>query len=145
MQKTISPTSRQWRLYDFIKQNSLNNEWTTQDQIIASVYGYVENTSDKAHDKCVGIWQDIQALNDSVVIQKIILIKDNTYKLATESEANEFIEHKKRQALIRLQRVWNLTYKVNADGQGRLLTADNEVIDKNSMAREFIETFIKGE
>lgn len=142
-------TTRQWTLYRLIKANSEQGKWTSQDEVLSLLnennlpVGYKK--SEGGHDKCTTIWQDIDTINFSPEIEKII-IKDGlkNYKLATTPvEAMEYASKFMLKGLKALKRYWTIADKVKSDGQGKLISTQDKVIDDNSRARAFVEAFIK--
>ena len=92
---------------------------------------------------CSRIQHYIIKINESVEIEKIIIYKQQKYKLAKDAEeAIKFIDRLKKRALRSFKRYWALHEKIESDGQGKLISNRNRVIDKDSKAREFVETFV---
>lgn len=136
-------TQRQLTTYELIKNNSLINKETTTEEIISNYPysnerkdGYIKNSNEKVHDICIAIWSDIDTLNKSVDIDKII-IKDSkalTFKLAAnKDEAMIYIDKFKNKALKAFKRYWALIEKINKDGQGEF----------NNDTLHFKETFLE--
>lgn len=81
-------TSRQWKLYNYLKRQST---YKTQIEIACNIdeYGLSSKMVDDFHNSRarIEITNDIRALKQSPVIQKIILSNRNGIKIATEEEA----------------------------------------------------------
>lgn len=117
-------TPRQWRLYNFLKER---DEWTTQFDIARTLCDcYPFNKEDELtpfHDTPArqNITDDIRAINDCAVIQKIILSSAKGVKLATEAEAERFINSRYASIIRQLERVRKIERKAGLDGQMRLV------------------------
>ncbi len=140
--KAEKMNTRRWKLYNYIKENGVVN---TKDICRDLPEYYTLATSDRVHNPCVLVNEDVDALNASAEIEKII-IHDRNYNfwLARFSEeALEYAEHLyKKRALTALKKYWNVVRKCNADGQGKLLSAQGNPIDEHSRARSFVEAFV---
>ena len=135
-------TPRQWAVYRLIYTNSLVlHKKTTQREIYESIKGYEWNSDEKCHDHCPAIWNDITANNLSFSHDKIIISKNFEYWIGSEEETQEFLNDLWNQLFPRLTRYWFYKQKVAKNGQGKLLSNDLNVIDENSKAREFIESY----
>ena len=129
-------TPRQWALYNFLKDKG--DEWTTQLDIACALSEHYDPNfdKDKFHDSKarLQITMDIRALNDSEVIQKIIMSSSKGVKIANESEFNSYIGREINAAVRRLMRAKRKAEKGNRDGQMRL------VLGKE---RDTIEAFLR--
>lgn len=124
--------SRQWALYNYLKDKG--DEWTFQWQIALDIpeYGY-DGNSDAAmfHDSTArhAITNDIQVINKSNVIQKIILSTPQGIKLASESEFDIYIRSQYAALWRRKQRLDKISAKATKDGQMRIvLGAESDTI-----------------
>ena len=153
--ETKKLTPRQWWLYGFVKKTtSLQpGKWLSQDEIVEGIWGdlsychddkYEINENPRSHDRCILIWLDVEAINKSPEVDKIILVNDHSYKMAVGyDEANEFyLESIRKRAIASLVRYSNAKRKCRADGQGKLLSLDLKPIDEESKAKAFIEAFV---
>lgn len=131
--------TRQWQLFNYLLSNK--DRAVTQRELIDSIRGY-EESGKLSHDKCPSIYADIDKINKSKEIDKIILIDNFNYKIANKEEAIDFANYYLRKALKALKRYWTLIDKINNDGQGKLLSNQDHPIDDKSKAKRFFETFI---
>ena len=143
-------TPRQWATYNLIKNASSRGESATIEQIIAnypeSAYKDGYRRSERAsHDPCKSVWHDIVALNASSEIEKIIIIDNFTYRLATEEEAEAYYQTLKDKALRAFNRAYNIRRKIRKDGQGKLISCQGAIIVQDSTARRFVEAFKKAD
>ena len=159
--ENIKLTTRQWRLYSLVKYNtSEEHRKTTLEEIVENYNSLDESSKDKyvlketAHDKCVSVRNDIDKINLSSEIQRIIVVYDDyTYKLAeNELEVLEMLERLYyRVAYNKLVKASRIKYKLDKHNQGRLFTNDLRPIYTNKTeekleviskaVREFVEVF----
>lgn len=139
-----SLTPRQWRLLDLIKENSLIfNKKTTQREIVDAIDGYEWNEDEKCHDRCPAIWSDIKDINLSYETDKLIISDKFEYWIGDIEETTDFIDKLWKDLEPRLKRYWAYLKKVERDGQGLLIDRKGKVIDEDSQAREWIESYGK--
>ena len=130
-------TTRQWKLYNYLKDRG--DEWTPQWKIALELpeYGYDGNEhyasfhDSKARHK---ITNDIRALNKSSVIQKIILSGSNGVKISNEQEFEKYMAKRFSQAVRRLDYLKKLGDKGSRNGQMRITLGKHE--------RDTIEAFL---
>ena len=131
-------TPRQWNLYNFLKERG--DEWTTQIDIAYALKDYydVSFENDKFHDSKarLQITMDIRAINDSDVIQKIVISSQRGIKIANESEFDIYIRRELGAVIRRLSRVKRKAEKARLDGQTRIVFKSE---------RDTIEAFIQEE
>lgn len=130
-------TTRQWKLYDLLKDNS--DKWLTQREIYERLKDYYRKEEfDEAnfHDSGVRYWQtlDIRAINQSGVIQKIILSTSQGIKIANEEEYKAYSINRWKSIKGMIKRLAWKDHKAKLNGQMRLVFGD-------SMARDYFETF----
>ena len=131
--------SRCWALYNYLKNNS--DQWVTQKEIalaLPSAYPCtVEDMQDfhNCHARHL-MTADVRTLNESGLIQKIILSSAKGVKIASEEEFDRFIGRQINSAVRRLQRVKSLAEKGNRNGQCKITLGKYE--------RDFIEAFVRG-
>ena len=118
-------TPRQWALYNYVKD--MNDTWTTQYGVaraLSMLDGYYtdfENAED-FHDSLARMQMtaDIRAINDSDVIQKIIISSPKGIKLANKEEFDRYIRKEIMAAVRKLMRAKRKAEKGNRDGQMRI-------------------------
>lgn len=136
MEKNLTP--RQWKLYELLKTTS--DRWITQQEIydiLKDDYKGIE-VGVNFHDSMarINITNDIQKINESQVIQKIILSTSNGIKIANEEEYRTYSINKWKSIKRMISRLAWKDNKAKLDGQMKLVFGD-------SMARDYYETFIK--
>lgn len=143
-------TTRQWKTYELIKSDSLQGKKTTQYEIYKNYPierfkdGYVWNDKKKSHDNCPAIWADIERINFSEEIEKIVIYKNFEYWLCSSvEEAQEFAKCYLVAALKKLKRHWQVIEKVKKDGQCKLFSTKGDLIDSKSRARNYIESYLE--
>lgn len=137
MGKTLN--NRQLTTLKVITENTLKGEITIQQELYwaypSSEYydGYRWSRDEKSHDRCSAIWSDIEKINMSNEVDKIIIPKNFTYKIAeSEEEAKELADYYLKKALLSLRRHRTIVRKMRLNGQGKLLDED-----------EYFETYLK--
>lgn len=114
--------ARQWRLYNHLKENG--DTWEKQREIARSLPDlYPIREGQPFHDSSVRLLmtKDIQEINKSDIIQKIIISSSQGVKLANKEEAQRFIAGKFSAVFDSLERVRKLERKAGLDGQLRLV------------------------
>lgn len=140
-------TTRQFRLYDLLVAVAQTNpnRWVSK-QEIAGYLGkehYTINNNELAHDLCSTMNLDRIVINNSLEVDKIILIKDNEFKVATEEEAIELEQELHNQAMKLLGRMTFIQEKRRRNNQGKVLSNQLKPIDESSRAEKYHETFVK--
>lgn len=134
-------TSRQWCLYNLLKAEP--NKWFTQKEICEAIPDY--NYQERNNDRCPNIRSDKIAINASIEVDKIVVMKNYCFKIANEEE---FLEER-RKHINRLKNqkceIENMDFKYRNNGQVKLLSNKGDVIDEKSRARNFFETFVNEE
>ena len=142
-------TPRQWATYRFIKNRSEDGRRATISDLIANYPyseemedGYKASSNPNAHDKCKAVWQDIETLNKSSEIEKIIIIDNFTYRLSNKEESEAYAKKLYDKAVKAMARYARIRRKMNKDGQGKLISCQGNEIDEDSEARAFVEAFV---
>lgn len=139
-QKLLTP--EEWELYRFIRENSeLRNKKTTQREI-CDKFGYKYNEDKTAHDPCPRIWTLISHINLSEEIEKVIINDNFTYWIGNEEETRAYLDKLWDDLEPRLIRYWRYLNKIKKNGQGKLISCQNQPIDEDSKAREWVESFL---
>lgn len=117
-------TPRQWALYNFLKDRG--DQWTFQASAAAEIpeYDYDGNEDFSLfHDSAARgqMTADIRAINDSNVIQKVIISSRSGVKIANEEEFNRYIGKEIKAAVRRLLRAKRKAAKGNLNGQTRIV------------------------
>jgi hypothetical protein len=129
--------TRQWKLYEFLKANE--DKWLTQHEIalgLKELYGAFGGEAIAFHDSDIRlrITEDIRALNNSDIIQKIILSSPKGIKIANEEEYREWSLSKWKSIKGMIRRLVGKDQKAKLNGQVKLVFGE-------SVARDFYETF----
>lgn len=137
----------QWRLYNFLKHKAELNpdHWVSQQEICDALPELFSMNHLAIKKKCSSmIQQQVIKINEDNTIEKIIMFKNQTYKLATTpEEALNFINQKLFQrGCNALRRYGQLRDKIFKNGQGKLLSNKGRAIDETSKARPYVEAFI---
>lgn len=129
--------NRQWALYTFLKNQT---DWITQKAIALALPSVYPCTVEEMQDfhNCAArhsITNDIRTLNNSGMIQKIILSSSNGVKIANEEEFDKYIGKQINAAVRRLGYVKRLAEKGNRDKQMKITLGKYE--------RDTIEAFMQ--
>jgi hypothetical protein len=134
----MSLTPRQWRLYDLLKDNT--QRWITQLEIQKTMNSDYPNYDGgkNFHDTKArnDISEDIRDINQSDVIQKIILSSTSGIKIATADEYRLWSQNKWKSLKQQISRLAWKDHKSRLDGQMKLVFGD-------SMERDYYEAFVK--
>ena len=124
-------TPRQWKLYEFLKSQE---DWVKQELISSSLPDLYGTDETPFHDTMarMHITNDIRAIKNSDVIQKIVISNAKGVKIAN---AEEFDEWFKRKA-ISLKKQMKLLYK-----QLKKAQLNNQTRIVYNSERDFIEAF----
>lgn len=120
-------TIRQWELYNYLKKR---DGWTTQYEIACALYAHYPYDAKPFHDTAArhDMTDDIRAINESSVIQKIILSSGKGVKLATEEEAKRYIKSRYSAIFRQLERARKIERKAGLDGQMRIVFGEEREI-----------------
>lgn len=120
---------RQWTLYNYLKERG--EQWTTLRQI-AKVLNYGEVKPNQTFNNSLArrlITKDRQVINNSDVIQKIIICGNKGLKLANKEEAEDYLEKDRKSLLNALARHYKLEKKAGMDSQLKMqFGAEREVV-----------------
>lgn len=138
MKSELTPI--QWALYRFLKERG--DVWTTQYHIARELgkdypeYHYSRKAND-FHDSPIRLRMtaDIRKINDSGVIQKVIISSSKGIKLANEEEFDKYIRKEVGAAVRRLMRAKRKAEKGERNGQFKITFGEYE--------RDVIEAFIE--
>ena len=128
---------RQWALYNTLKEQG--DEWRIQAEIAILIPEYNYDGSEDwrlFHDSPARhiMTADIRAINESAVIQKVIISSGKGIKIANAEEFERYIRKERAAAIRRLVRVRIKERKGNLDGQTRITFGQYE--------RDTIKAFI---
>lgn len=129
--------TRQWKLYNFLKARG--NYYAKQIDVARSFSEYYYfDEKENFHDSQARLLmtKDIRAINDSGIIQKIIISNSKGIKLSTEDEFMRYIRSEFGAIFRKLNRTRRKAGKAARNGQGRIVF---------NTEREFVEAFIGGE
>lgn len=128
-------TTRQWRLYDLIKNG--NGKRFSKREIYEAVEGY--EWHENASDKCPAIRVDMKIINASSECDAIIVFDHQEYYFATAEQVQAFIERKKRTISVANKEIYVLKKKYEKNGQGKLFNAQlNELKEDDKQFNETI-------
>ena len=125
-------TPRQWRLYEFLKDSFSDDTYISKKDIALKVDGY--DVNDKSTRYLRDIEFDVHDINDSEVIQKIIVSSPKGYKIGTPEQVFNYIMGRVNEAKKSLKLSYKLKRKAELNNQYRLVF--------DTLARDCIEAYI---
>ena len=124
MKKKKGLNTRQWDLYNYLKENYAEGIYISKYEICQALpYHYNFNVNETR--MCRLLENDVRIINNSDIIQKIIVSNKHGYKIGNDAEITEYLNRRFRRDLKSLKLNWQLANKVALDGQMRL-TFGNE-------------------
>lgn len=138
--------TRQWALYNLIKQRTLEGVRTTCADICEALPEHYQLNKNQTHhySNCPVIYKDCEELNLSSEIEKVIITDNNDFHIAkSEEEAMEYAVKLAKRAAHRFKRYWAIADKCAKDGQGKLVSCHGDEITEESNARRFVEAFLE--
>lgn len=129
-----SLTTRQWDLYNFLKDNYKDNYYISKHTICAWLPQHYQIKENETRC-CRAIEYDVRAINNCDIIQKIIVSNKNGYKIGSSEECARYVDKRFLRDLKNLKLNWKLQQKIEDNDQMRFTFTNYE--------RNFIETFIK--
>lgn len=132
-------STRQWALYNYLNKcfEENPNRWVSPEEIYNNVPGYIWDY--KAYDKCKGIRNDKKFLNSQDEKDKIIVMRDRNFKIATQEEAKYEIGQHYRRLIEQRAEIDNMKRKYKLDGYFKLLNNRGEEMTEN--CKPYRETF----
>lgn len=124
-------TTRAWRLYTYLKEHYTEETFISKKEL-AENCGY--SYDDKSQRNCVDMEADVRAINDSDIIQKIIVSDSKGYKIGNQKQVFDYLNKRFMRDLKSMKLNWKLTRKVKMDKQMRIIFGNE---------RDTIETFIR--
>lgn len=137
MKSELTPT--QWKLYNYLKEKG--DVWTTQKEVAHALKDWYDVSLDdnNFHD-CKARLQmtvDIRKINESSVIQKVIISSSKGIKIANEEEFERYIKKEIMAAVRKLMRAKQKLKKGELNGQYKITFGKNE--------RNIIEAFLEND
>ena len=127
-------TNIQWRIYDYIKERSLDKKWTSQKEI----RDYLINNNFAEKIGLRTIRRNINEIRKDDTIQKIILTDySKGYRLMTDEEELDYLKKRKISILKMLKQYYKDVNRFNMNNQFKIAFGKYE--------REYIESIINVE
>ena len=140
-------TTRQWDLYHFLQRNdggvfgcAVLSAMMAHDYPNDKKYTVKTGGVDNWHNPCPTLSTDVEAINNSPLVDRLIIVEDNTYRLATsEAEAQTMIDECERKIIFYSNRKAIYKMKMARDGQGK--TVNNADRPMNDKCEQFHNTY----
>ena len=127
-------TNIQWRIYDFIKERSLEGKWTSQKEI----RDYLINNNFAEKIGLRTIRRNVHDIRQEDTIQKIILTDySKGYRLMTDEEELDYLKKRKISILKMLKQYYKDVNRFNMNNQVKITFGKYE--------RDYIESLINVE
>lgn len=121
-------TPDEWKIYNYLKDHT--GEWVPQEHLALDLFGdelykegYAYYANFNFHNSNVRkkLTNAIRNLNNSSVIQKIILSSSKGVKIADKDEIDNYIGRQINSVIKRLNRVKKIAKKASLDGQCKII------------------------
>lgn len=124
-------TPRQWKLYNFLKEQE---DWVKQEHISSSLPDLYGTDETPFHDTIarINITNDIRAIKNSDVIQKIVISSAKGVKIATQDDFGIYFDHKLKALKKQIKLLYKQLKKAQLNNQTRIVF---------NSERDFIEAF----
>ena len=129
-------TTRQWNLYNYLKENT--DIYLTKEQIVENVDGYIYKDWKNEHNKNAfrQLRDDIRNINSNQTrIQKIIISNKIGYKLATEKEFESW-------KISQWKLIKRKLYRMGVIDDKALKNNQMLLVEDGSNARLYVESFV---
>lgn len=133
--------TRQWKLYQYIKEYSQNDEWKNRKNIQDDLIDIYPRTSKNIfNDSGLRLMtKDIQAINANDIPHKVILCDSSKgIKMATKREYNNILKNEKISILSQLKRYNEKIKKISLNGQIKLKMTPYQKEEIQSLIKDFI-------
>ena len=115
-----------------------HNRWMKQEEvleILADYYPPIREGIDVHNSRArLVLTKDIQEINESQVLNRIIVHSPKGIKVATEEEATKYLHNQYRETLSKLKRIHKMEKKMELNGQYDMFDLEN-----------YIDTYIREE
>lgn len=128
-------TTRQWELYNFLKDNYSEDEYISKKTIVENIKSYEIKEGETRF--CRDIEYDVHDINANEKIQKIIVSSPKGYKLGNPAQVHDYLWGREIQAKESLKLTFKLRRKAELNGQYRLQFGKSE--------RNVIESYLMKE
>lgn len=143
--QNVTPNTRQWKLYQLVKERTANGLKTTIKDICDALPNYYSVKETRGnYSNCPLIYQDIDILN-SIPKLELIVKNNNSFKIPNHDEALEYAVRLQTRAFRLLHKFWVVDEKIDLHGQGVFLDKDGNAITEQSKARDWVKSFIEDE
>lgn len=112
-------TTRQWLLYNYLKDNYTDNEYISKSQIVSALPEYYEIKEGETR-VCRDIEFDVRDINADETIQKVIVSSRKGYKIGNPEQVNNYVVSNIISAKKELKHYYKLKHKAELNGQYRI-------------------------
>jgi len=129
-----------WELYRLIKDRP---NITVKEVCEAMPKYYQYKESEHNFTNCPSIYEDIDYIMQSPEVEKIIIKDEGKFRLGTQEECITYANKLYARGTRIMAKYGAITRRIDDDGLGKLISAQDRAIDENSVARPFVESFVK--
>lgn len=104
---------------------------------------YKVNESDHNFSNCPELYKDIDYIMSSARVEKIIIKDNGAFRLGTEDECIEYCNKLFIKGKRIMAKYGAIKRRISRDGQGKVVGTELDLIDDESKAQAFIETFVQ--
>lgn len=130
-------TTRQWNLYNFLKNNYDEKTYIPKSEIVKYVDGYEVKEGETRY--CRDIEFDVHDINENERIQKIIVSSQKGYKIGTPQQVHDYLWSREAAAKQSLILTYKLRHKAELNGQFRLQFGSERNIIESYLEKEMKE------
>ena len=117
-------TTRQWELYNFLKENYDDETYISKSEIVKYVNGYEVKDGETRY--CRDIEFDVHDINENEKIQKIIVSCHKGYKIGNPQQVHDYLYSREIAEKESLRLTYKLRHKAEHNGQYRLQFGKSE-------------------
>lgn len=136
-------TRKEYDLYRLLE--ACSDMWLTKEDIIDALPQHFNKGDETSHDVCSTLNTIRLKLNRAAhegIINHIVLLNNNSFKIATsKEEAEKYCKRDFDNAMKLLVRYYQNIGIIKRDGQGRLIDCNGNVITEESFAKRYYTVF----
>lgn len=122
-------TTRQWMLYNFLKDNYSDDKYLSKREIVNALPEYYEIKEGETR-VCRDIEFDVRDINADSTIQKIIVSSHKGYKLGNPQQVHDYVIDNIIACKQNLKHYYNLKHKAELNNQYRIqFGSEREIIE----------------
>lgn len=133
MNKSKELTTRQWDLYNYLKDNYSEEKFISKTEIAEALPQHYDSADNSTRYLRI-IENDVNLINHSDTIQKIIVSNKRGYKIGNEAQVEKYLNTRFKRDFKSLKLTYSLIKKAKLDEQMKLQFGNE---------RNYIESFME--